>query len=156
MSTLNQITSTFLERAWNNNIISNHRITMNKRWVKLEDLNSPQFVIEFDYLDTWSIPHCGTCLCSNCLDQIPRTCRVFTWLFTSNTPWYFLDFALFLIVVCLKFDLVVSHSGMKDKGSKRKFCNVLFQNLKLDPQSVFHNTTRNVKVELILIKIFPF
>ena len=37
--------------------------------------------------------HCGTCLCSNCWDQIPRTCHVFTRLFTSNTPWYFLDFA---------------------------------------------------------------
>ena len=40
-----------------------------------------------------SVPHCGTCLCSNCWDQIPRTCNVFTRLFTSNTPWYFLDFA---------------------------------------------------------------
>ena len=40
-----------------------------------------------------SVPHCGTCLCSNCWDQIPRTCHVFTRLFTSNTPWYFLDFA---------------------------------------------------------------
>ena len=40
-----------------------------------------------------SVPHCGTCLCSNCWDQIPRTCHVFTRLFTSKTPWYFLDFA---------------------------------------------------------------
>ena len=40
-----------------------------------------------------SVPHCGTCLCSNCWDHIPRTCHVFTRLFTSNTPWYFLDFA---------------------------------------------------------------
>ena len=39
-------------------------------------------------------PNCGTCLCSNCWDQVPRTCHVFTRLFTSNTPWYFLDFAL--------------------------------------------------------------
>ena len=31
---------------------------------------------------------------SNCCDKIPRTCYVFTRLFTSNTPWYFLDFAL--------------------------------------------------------------
>ena len=38
-------------------------------------------------------PHFGTCLCSNCWDQIPRTCHVFTQLFTSNTPWYFLEFA---------------------------------------------------------------
>ena len=43
--------------------------------------------------DTWFRPHRGTCLCSNCWDQIPRTCHVFTRLFTSNTPWYFLDFA---------------------------------------------------------------
>ena len=41
-----------------------------------------------------SVPYCGTCLCSNCWDQIPRSCHVFTRLFTSNTPWYFLDFAL--------------------------------------------------------------
>ena len=40
-----------------------------------------------------SIPHCWTCLCSNCWDQIPRTCHVFTRTFTSNTPWFFLDFA---------------------------------------------------------------
>ena len=40
-----------------------------------------------------SVPHCGTCFCSNCWDQIPRACHVFTRLFTSNTPWYFLDFA---------------------------------------------------------------
>ena len=38
-------------------------------------------------------PHFGTCLCPNCWDQIPRTCRVFTGLFTSNILWYFLDFA---------------------------------------------------------------
>ena len=37
-------------------------------------------------------PHFGTCLCSNCWDQIPRTFYVFTRLFISNTPWYFLDF----------------------------------------------------------------
>ena len=41
-----------------------------------------------------SVPHFGTCQCSNCWDQIPRTCHVFTRLFTSNTPWYFLDFTL--------------------------------------------------------------
>ena len=29
---------------------------------------------------------------SYCWDQIPRTCHVFARLFTSNTPWYFLDF----------------------------------------------------------------
>ena len=40
-----------------------------------------------------SVPHFGTCQCSNCWDQIPRTCHVFIRLFTSNTPWYFLDFA---------------------------------------------------------------
>ena len=40
-----------------------------------------------------SVHHCGTCLCSNCWDQIPWTCHVFTRIFTSNTPGYFLDFA---------------------------------------------------------------
>ena len=44
-----------------------------------------------------SVPHCGTCLCSNCWDQIPRPCHVFTRLFTSNIPWYFLDFAFIFV-----------------------------------------------------------
>ena len=43
--------------------------------------------------DTWFRPPFWTCLCSNCWDQIPRTCHVFTRLFTLNTRWYFLDFA---------------------------------------------------------------
>ena len=38
-------------------------------------------------------PLFGTCLSSNCWDQIPRNCHDFTRLFTLNTPWYFLDFA---------------------------------------------------------------
>ena len=38
-----------------------------------------------------SVPHFGTCLCSNCWDQIPRTCHVFSRLFT---PLYFLDFTI--------------------------------------------------------------
>ena len=32
-----------------------------------------------------SIPHFGTCLCSNCWDQFSRTCRVFSRLFTVDT-----------------------------------------------------------------------
>ena len=40
-----------------------------------------------------SVLFLGTCLCSNCWDQIPRTCHVFTRLVALNTPWYFLDFA---------------------------------------------------------------
>ena len=42
-----------------------------------------------------SVPLFGTCFCSNCWDQIPRTCNVFARLFTWNTPWHFLDFPLF-------------------------------------------------------------
>ena len=41
-----------------------------------------------------SVPVLGTCLCSNCWDQFYRTYRIFTWLFTWNTPRCFLDFAL--------------------------------------------------------------
>ena len=44
------------------------------------------------YRTPGSVPHFGTCLCSNGWDQIPRICHVFTRLFNSNTPWYFLDF----------------------------------------------------------------
>ena len=47
-----------------------------------------------DLPDTWFRLPFGTCLCSNCVDQIPRTCHVFTRLLTLNTPWYLPDFAL--------------------------------------------------------------
>ena len=39
-----------------------------------------------------SVPLFETCLCSNCWDQISRTCRVFTRLFTLNTPIWNLNF----------------------------------------------------------------
>ena len=35
--------------------------------------------------DNWSRTLFGTCLCSDCWDQIPRPCHVFTRLFTLNT-----------------------------------------------------------------------
>ena len=38
------------------------------------------------------VPRFGTCLCSNCWDQISRIRRVFNQTFTWNTPLYFLDF----------------------------------------------------------------
>ena len=38
------------------------------------------------------------CLCSYCLDQIPRISNVFTRIFTLNIPWFFLDFAHFKIL----------------------------------------------------------
>ena len=50
-----------------------------------------------------SVPLFGTCLCSNCWDQIPRTCHVFTRIFTLITSWYFLDFVLqrlYVILAC--------------------------------------------------------
>ena len=38
--------------------------------------------------DTWFRPRVlETCLCSNCWDQILRTCQVFTRFFTLDTPW---------------------------------------------------------------------
>ena len=40
-----------------------------------------------------TVPLFGTYLCSNCWCQFSRTCRVFSRLFTYNTPRYFLDFA---------------------------------------------------------------
>ena len=45
---------------------------------------------------TGSVPFFGTCVCSNCCDQIFRTCCVLTLLFTFNTPRYFLDFSFFI------------------------------------------------------------
>ena len=43
--------------------------------------------------DTWFRPPFWDLLMLQLLRPIPRTCHVFTRLFTSNTPWYFLDFA---------------------------------------------------------------
>ena len=44
--------------------------------------------------DTWSRPS-GTCICSTCWDKsFFRTGRYFSGLCSSNTPLYFLDFAL--------------------------------------------------------------
>ena len=42
-----------------------------------------------------SVPLFGTCLCSNCRDQIPRTCHVFTRLF----PW--IPLGTFSILLCV-------------------------------------------------------
>ena len=43
--------------------------------------------------DTWFRPPFWDLLMLQLLRPIPRTCHVFNRLFTSNTPWYFLDFA---------------------------------------------------------------
>ena len=51
---------------------------------QLEMMKITLFIWIFDTRTPGSVPHCGTCLCSNCWDQIPRTCHVFTRLFTSN------------------------------------------------------------------------
>ena len=37
----------------------------------------------------------GTCLCSYYWDHIPRTCHVFSWLYTLSIPLYFLVFAFY-------------------------------------------------------------
>ena len=47
-----------------------------------------------------SIPLFGTCLCSNCWDQIPQACHVFTQLFTLNTPGFFHTFDFALLEKC--------------------------------------------------------
>ena len=57
--------------------------------------------------DTWFRPPFWDLLMLQLLRPIPRTCHVFTRLFTSNTPWYFLDLAScrrFVIKVCLFSD----------------------------------------------------
>ena len=79
-----------------------------------------------------SVPHCWTCLCSNCWDQIPRTCHVFTRLFTSNTPWYFPDFACLCIDKCLarcmiKYDKIGLTIVKKLMNYWRAILNTLFQ-----------------------------
>ena len=45
--------------------------------------------------DTWFRPPFWDLLM---FQLLIRTCHVFTRLFTSNTPWYFLDFAFYLFI----------------------------------------------------------
>ena len=47
-----------------------------------------------------SVPHLGLANVPIVETEIPRTCLVFTRLFTSNTPWYFLDFASYYRFLC--------------------------------------------------------
>ena len=73
--------------------------------------------------DTWFRPPFWDLLCSNCWDQIPRTCHVFTRLFTSNTPWYFLDFACSLLEAKFKYAVIqykslYEFSRFKEKNTK--------------------------------------
>ena len=63
--------------------------------------------------DTWFRPPLWVCLCSNCWDQIPRTCHVFTRLFTSNVPCYFLDFVIKIkIKHCLFWIWITLHGNL--------------------------------------------
>ena len=48
-----------------------------------------------------SIPLFGTYVCSNCWDQIPRTCVYST--FNLDYPWNFLDFAHFILIDYIYF-----------------------------------------------------
>ena len=70
-------------------------LTFTELWVVSMDHLQQVWHTSRERLPFWtpdSVPFFGTCLCSNCWDQISRTCHVFTRLFTLNTPWYFLDF----------------------------------------------------------------
>ena len=54
----------------------------------------------------------GTCLYSNCWNQISRTCHVLTRLFTLNAPWYFLDFLYyFFFIFRVVFCCLVYYAG---------------------------------------------
>ena len=63
-------------------------------------------------------PLFGTCFCSNFWDQISRTCRFFTRLFTFKTPRYFLDFALQVNLVTI---LNIWNKCIADKEIKYLF-----------------------------------
>ena len=52
-------------------------------------------------------PVWGTRLCSNFLSQFSRTCRVFSRVFTLNTPRYLLDCALFNVLTNTAFIEVI-------------------------------------------------
>ena len=75
-------------------------LTFTELWVvSMEHLQRVWHAIRerFPFRTPGSVPHLWTCLCSNRSDQIPRTYNVFTRVFTSNTPWCFLDFALYMV-----------------------------------------------------------
>ena len=74
------------------------------------------------YLIAHTVWACSSYECSNCWDQIPRSCHVFTRLFTSNTPWYFLDFTFILRAALLSSKLLGQGYVMERlKSSIRKF-----------------------------------
>ena len=71
-----------------------HRIMSGFHGAFSTDMASQQGTLTLP--DTWFRPLFWTCLCSICWDQVPRTCYVFTRLFTLNTHRYFLDFPLYV------------------------------------------------------------
>ena len=69
---------------------------IDSRVVSMEHLQRVWHANKESSLPFWtpcSVPFLS-CLCSNCRDQLCRTCRVFSWLFTLNNPRHFLDFCL--------------------------------------------------------------
>ena len=76
--------------------------------------------------DTWfRPPFLGTCLCSNCWDQILRTCHIFTRLFTLNTPLYFLDFAFDVIKFAFDNSIHIIHQKKYPKSTRKSQSMVL-------------------------------
>ena len=67
----------------------------NNEWSPLSICNGYEMPAENAYPSKHLVPSpfFGTCLCSNCWNQIPRTCHIFTRLFTLNAPRYVLDLA---------------------------------------------------------------
>ena len=77
----------------------NDILTLDQQWLPNQSDFPP---ISWPWYRLWPSPNyewfpwgiCNGCgmpagICSNCWDENPRTCHVFTRLFTSNTPWYF-------------------------------------------------------------------
>ena len=84
--------------------------------------------------------HSGTWLCSNCWDQIPRTCHVFTRFFTSNIPWYF---SILLVKGCAKLTVLTDWQEQIQVGSRSVALRCVFD-LKL----------RGIHLTEIIIKVW--
>ena len=77
-------------------------------------------------------PFLGPCLCSNCWDQIPRTCHFFTRFFTSNTPGYFLGFASSILNTHSLTSVFTAEDTQSEKLKRDELTEYMYTGLRQD------------------------
>ena len=72
-------------------------------------------------MDTWFCSLFWDLLMLQLWDQIPELCCVFTWLFTLNTPRYFLDFALYQVFTAVAMDMDIKDHSYRGTTEQHVF-----------------------------------